>query len=902
MEQVVKNVKNGCLMKQLKKFSTMKNLYKNLYKKSVYKAFNEIVNTIFNKNGAFNMNSVSPGARLKKYISNALTMFAALLLMTQVNAEDTSLSFISFTSLSDNGVELHLTFSGPPPEPTSFTTNNPARITLDLPGVAHNLPWSLPLPIEVGAADTVSAIEASGRTRVVINLKNLVDYETRIQGNSLYVTLGTSSSTQQSTASADESQKTTKPTSASDSGSQGELEDVSFVALPGDRALVTLRFSDVPPKPESFTIDEPARIALDFPNTANRLPWRTRNIGIGMARSITVVEADGRTRVVLNLVKLLPYETRVEGKTVSITLKSEAAARAKSSTSIPLASDARSFEVNSIDFRRGENGEGRVIVTLSDSNAPVDTREAGGKIFVDFPNARLPENLHQRFDVMDFATPVQFIDATSTNNQAQLTITPNGLYEYLAFQSDNTLTIEVKPITGDDKKGEIDLSKYNGEKLSLNFQDIEVRAVLQLLADFTGLNMVTSDTVRGSLTLRLKNVPWDQALDIILKTKGLGMRQSGNVMMIAPSEEIAAREKLELEALRQVEELVPLKSELIQINYAKAKELADLLSSQDSTLLSERGKISIDQRTNTLLVLDTADRLAQIRKLVNKLDIPVRQVLIESRIVLANDDFAKDLGVRFGVTGVRDSGSNLFMSSGTIGGSEGGTDLLVGSALDNLTNTGQELPVTIGTGDDGIPSRLNFNLPAGGNAGGVAFAILSSNTLIDLELSALQIEGRGEVISSPRVVTSDQREAVIRQGTQIPFQQAASSGATSVSFKDAVLSLTVTPQITPDDRIMMNLRVTKDSVGAVLPTAEGGSAPSIDTREISTEVLVMSGETVVLGGIHEQTKRKDITKIPFFGDIPFIGALFRNTSVVDNNTELLIFVTPKVLKDNINLN
>ena len=308
------------------------------------------------------------------------------------------------------------------------------------------------------------------------------------------------------------------------------------------------------------------------------------------------------------------------------------------------------------------------------------------------------------------------------------------------------------------------------------------------------------------------------------------------------------------------------------------------------------------QRTNTLLVLDTANRLAQIRKLVNKLDIPVRQVLIESRIVLANDDFAKDLGVRFGVTGVRDSGNNLFLSSGTIGGSEGGTDLLVGSALDNLTNTGQALPVTIGTGDEGVPSRLNFNLPAGGNAGGIAFAILSSNTLIDLELSALQIEGRGEVISSPRVVTSDQREAVIRQGTQIPFQQAASSGATSVSFKDAVLSLTVTPQITPDDRIMMDLKVTKDSVGAVLPTAQGGSAPSIDTREISTEVLVMSGETVVLGGIHEQTKRNDVTKIPFFGDIPFIGALFRNKSVVDNNSELLIFVTPKVLKDNINLN
>ncbi|NOX43596.1 MAG: type IV pilus secretin PilQ [Gammaproteobacteria bacterium] len=850
-----------------------------------------------------------PKLKIKNGIAIATVLLATFLLPVQAFAADTSLNFISFTSLPDEGVELHLTFSGPPPEPTSFTTNNPARITLDLPGVAHNLPWSLPLPIEVGAADTVSAIEASGRTRVVINLKNMIDYESRVQGNSLYVTLGVSSSGASSSGEDSAKAATTAESAVSDSsaanvsGKKTELKDVSFVALPGDRALVTLRFSGPPPKPESFTIDEPARIALDFPDTSNRLPWRTRNIGIGMARSVTVVEADGRTRVVLNLVKLLPYETRVEGKTVSITLKSEAAARARSSTSIPLASDTTPFEVTSIDFRRGENGEGRVIVNLSDANAPIDTREAGGKIFVDFPNATLPENLHQRLDVMDFATPVQFVDATSTNNQAQLTITPKGPYEYLAFQSDNTFTIEVKPISEEDKKGEIDLSKYTGEKLSLNFQDIEVRSVLQLLADFTGLNMVTSDTVQGSLTLRLKNVPWDQALDIILKTKGLGMRQSGNVMMIAPGEEIAAREKLELEALRQVEELVPLKSELIQINFAKASELSALLSSQDNTLLSSRGKISIDERTNTLLVLDTSERLAQIRRLVDKLDVPIRQVLIEARIVVANDDFAKDLGVKFGVTGVRDSGNNLFMSSGSIGGSNGGTDSMVGSALANLDATGQPLPIGIQAGDDAnAPTRLNFNLPAPGNAGSVAFAILGSNTLIDLELSALQTEGKGEVISSPRIVTSDQREAVIRQGTQIPFQEAASSGATSVRFKDAVLSLTVTPQITPDDRILMNLRVTKDSVGAVLPTAEGGSSPSIDTREISTEVLVKSGETVVLGGIHEQTKRNDITKIPFFGDIPFIGALFRNKSIVDQNSELLIFVTPKVLKDNINLN
>lgn len=840
--------------------------------------------------------------------------FAALLmLLVPIAQAETSLNFISFTSLADDAVELHLTFSGPPPEPESSSTENPARLTFDLAGVEHNLPWSLPLPVEVGATDTVSAIEASGKTRVVVNLKNMVNYETRIQGNSLYITLsGAATGAVAAEAPAVEAVTETVAVEAEAAPmdapmemapevepSSAELVDVKFVALPGDRALVTLHFSGTPNKPESFTIDEPARIALDFPSTTNKLPWRTRNIGIGMARSVTAVEAEGRTRVVLNLVKLLPYETRVEGRSVSITLKSEAA-RTTKSTSIPLASDDTPFEIGSIDFRRGEGGEGRIIVNLSDANAPVDTREAGGRIFVDFPNARLPEDLHERLDVMDFATPVQFIDATSTNNQAQITITPKGLYEYLAFQSDNTFTIEVKPLSKDDKKdGEIDLSKYTGEKLSLNFQDIEVRAVLQLLADFTGLNMVTSDTVQGSLTLRLKNVPWDQALDIILKTKGLGMRQSGNVIMVAPGEEIAAREKLELEAQKQVEELIPLKSELLQINYAKAKDVSELLQSQDNTLLSARGKISVDERTNTLLILDTTDRLEEIRKLVSKLDIPVRQVLIESRIVVANNDFAKDLGVRFGITGVRESGSNLFMSSGSFAGSE----VMVGSVAENLSTTGVPTPISVAGGDEeSAINRLNFNLPASGNAGSIAFAILGSNTLIDLELSALQTEGKGEVISSPRVITSDQKEAVIRQGTQIPFQESSSSGATSVTFKDAVLSLTVTPHITPDDRIMMDLDVSKDSVGQIVPTGEGGSAPSIDTRRIETQVLVASGETVVLGGIHEQTRRKTVNKIPFFGDIPFIGALFRNKSEANLNSELLIFVTPKVLKDNVNLN
>ena len=853
---------------------------------------------------------------LTQCVTRKVFLAALLLFSTQVASAESSLNFISFTSLSDEAVELHLTFSGTPPEPEASVTENPSRLTFDLAGVVHNLPWSLPLPIEVGAADTISAIEASGRTRVVVNLNSMVGYETKIQGNSLYITLGAPGTGGTVTEAApavtevipaaeampvETAMESTAEEPTMASAQQSELVDVSFVALPGDRALVTLRFTDTPPKPESFTIDEPARIALDFPATSNKLPWRTRNIGIGMARSVTVVEADSRTRVVLNLVKLLPYETRVEGKTVSITLKSEAAARTAKSDTIPLASDSTPFEITGVDFRRGEGGEGRIIVNLSNDSAPVDTREAGGRIFVDFPNSSLPEALHERLDVMDFATPVQFIDVTSTNNQAQLSITPKGLYEYLAFQSGNTFTIEVKPLLEDKKKdGELDLSKYSGEKLSLNFQDIEVRAVLQLLADFTDLNMVTSDTVQGSLTLRLKNVPWDQALDIILKTKGLGMRQSGNVIMVAPGEEIAAREKLELEAQKQVEELIPLKSELVQVNYAKATDISTLLQSQDNTLLSPRGKISVDERTNTILVLDTAERLAEIRKLVSKLDIPVRQVLIETRIVIANNDFAKNLGTRFGITGARTTGNNLLLSSGQIGGTEVGLD----SAIGNQLSTGTFTPIAIAGGDaESTAQRLNFNLPASGaNAGSVAFAILGSNTLIDLELSALQSEGKGEVISSPRVITSDQKEAIIQQGTQIPFSEASSSGATTVAFQDAVLRLTVTPHITPDDAIMMDLDVSKDSVGEVVPTGNGGEAPSIDTRKIITQVLVSSGETVVLGGIHETVKRNNVTKIPFFGDIPFIGALFRNRSEVDANSELLIFVTPKVLKDNISIN
>ena len=841
------------------------------------------------------------------------TLGALLALMSTARAADpTTLEFINFTAQTSDSIEVHLSFRGDPPAPISATQGNPPQITLDFPDVRNNLPWSLPLPIDKGAAETVSATEVDGHTRVIVNLKQMVQFTTRSQGNNVYITLSTAGIQTESTPetaaeavksvsaapaavtpAADVAAKATKA-----SASAGiELEDITVINLPGDRPQMTLRFNKPPAKPAAFTIDDPARIALDFPNTSTKLPWKNKAINLGLANSVSVVESSGRTRVVLNLVKLVPYEAKVENNSVVLTVKSDLAPAARSALAAPSSAENTTSAIKNIDFRRGDHGAGRVIITLSDPSIVVDTRESGGQIFVEFANTALPGELRQRLDVVDFATPVQFIDAGTRDSTAQLSITPKGVYEYLAFQSENTFTVEVKPVSKEQKEAaKREEDQYTGERLSLNFQDIEVRAVLQLLADFTSLNIVTSDTVQGNLTLRLQNVPWDQALDLILKTKGLAMRRSGNVIMIAPTEEIATREKLEIESKKQVEELAPLQTELIQINYAKASDLAGLLRSQDKTLLSERGKVSVDERTNTLIVLETADRLASIRKLVAKLDVAVRQVLIESRIVIAHNDFARDLGVRFGATGTRASSNNLIVGTG----SGAGASSMVDSAVTNqqANANGSPYPISI----PAAGNRYNFNLPAGGTAGSIAFAILGRNTLLDLELSALQQEGRGEVISSPRVITSNQKEAVIKQGTEVPYQEAASSGATSVSFKEAVLSLTVTPHITPDDRIRMDLKVTKDSVGQVVPTAGGGSNPSIDKREISTQVLVQSGETVVLGGIHEQEKRENTAKVPFFGDLPFIGVLFRRSQTVDQNTELLIFVTPKVLKDNLKIN
>ncbi|VAX13582.1 Type IV pilus biogenesis protein PilQ [hydrothermal vent metagenome] len=676
------------------------------------------------------------------------------------------------------------------------------------------------------------------------------------------------------------------PSQAANQAPSNELNNITYNTLPGDKIQIRLSMTQKVQEPASFTIDKPARIAFDFPSTSVNLPTKTTPIGVGVARSITAIQAGNRTRVVVNLSKLVGYNTAVEGNSVIITLNdnsfSSFSSQGNTDGGMKLSSQpGSSANILNIDFHRGEKGEGRVVVTLADPNTAVDIKKHGQEVLVTFKNSALSEDLERRMDVIDFATPVKTIDAFNLGNDVRLVITASGPFDHIAYQADEKLTIDIKPIvkTVDEKKKKRQFG-YTGERLSLNFQNIEVRAVLQLLADFTGINMVTSDTVSGNITLRLKNVPWDQALDIVLKTKGLAKRQTGNVMLIAPAEEIAAREKLELEASKQIVELAPLESQTIQINYAKAEKLAQLFKKKDTALLSSRGSVIVDSRTNKLLVQDTAEHIDAIAAMVEELDIPVRQVLIQSRIVLASTNFKLELGVRFGVT------RNYTGSDGrqrVMSGSAEATRQLINN--DTLMLTDQwnvDLPVT---------SRSAGSI-------GLAMARLPFGTLINLELSAAQLEGSSETVSSPRVITSNQQEAIITAGQEIPYRQASSSGAATVAFKKAVLELKVTPQITPDSRIIMTLDVRKDQpdFGNLVD-----GVPPINTQSVQTEVLVNNGETVVLGGIYEQTKSKTINRIPFFGDLPIVGALFRNSVDVNDKKELLIFITPKILQENIRL-
>ncbi|MGA9852898.1 MAG: type IV pilus secretin PilQ [Gammaproteobacteria bacterium] len=692
-----------------------------------------------------------------------------------------------------------------------------------------------------------------------------------------------------------------------------QLQAITATKLPGDRVQLQLKLSAPATRPLSFTVGQPARIALDLNDTRLALQSRETDINVGNVNSAVAAEAGTRSRVVINLTSLVPYNVSAQGDTVYVLLGGNssdiavaqidpaslnpstttlAATPAPSPSSAPTAALPAGQSITNVDFRRGSNGMGRVIVDLSTPSIVGNVHAVGNDVVVDFANTQLPQNLVRRMDVSDFATPVQYIDAENTPTGAKLVIHPTGQYEKLAFQSDTLFAMEFSPVSA--QAAQVAQQKqYTGQKISLNFQNIDIRAVLQILADASGKNIVVSDSVNGNITLRLQDVPWDQALDIIMKTKGLASRTYGNTLIIGTAQDIAAQEQAEFAAQQSLQQSAPLQSAFIQVNYAKASDIADLIKGQGkASLLSPRGSISVDSRTNTLLVQDTADNIVGIRQMVTQLDIPVKQVLIESRIVVANNDYSSQLGVQFGANGIRQTSGGLM----TVGG-----DLTAANTQQNAFN-----PVAGGTPVTGAPllslpalnDQLNVNVPTANPFGQIAVSVLRGSSLIDLELSAMAASGKGEVVSSPRVITANAKEATIVQGVEIPYTQSASSGATTVSFKNAVLSLDVTPQITPDNRIIMDLEVHDDTVGAFVPTSNGGSVPSINTRNVKTQVLVDDGDTVVLGGIYETTQTSTVNSVPLLGSIPLIGWLFRNTALTNNKDELLIFVTPKIMTQN----
>ncbi len=677
------------------------------------------------------------------------------------------------------------------------------------------------------------------------------------------------------------------------------LRDLEATSLGGGRVQLVLSMSGAAPEPVSFTIDRPARLALDFAGVVNGLAKRNHSLAIGPVLGYASAEARGRTRLVINLSQAVPYQTRVEGNQVVVILDasslSNTAAAVLPATVAPAASSgedgdpASGWRVDRIDFRRGELGEGRIEIDLNEPGVVADMSTEGERLVITFGETAIRPRLIRRLEVTDFATPVTAIETDRRGNSVRMVVETTGEFDHFAYQSDNRYILEVKPLVVEEGQEGQKKAGYSGERLSLNFQNIEVRAVLQLIAEFTGFNVVVADTVGGSVTLRLNSVPWDQAMDIILQSKGLSMRQEGNVIMVAPAGEIAEQERIALESRTQNQALAPLRSEFIQVNYARASEMASLIQSEGVSLLSSRGNITVDERTNTLLVQDTAESIDEVRRMITRLDIPVRQVMIESRIVVADDSFSRDLGVRFGVTGMREhtpagTGITNFSGSGE------GADAMNESSLGNLRNTGTPFPVDLPDQD----SRYNVNLPVA-SAGRFGMAILGVDYLLDLELSAMQSEGRGEILSNPRVVTGNNQTATISQGQTIQFLSTTSDGSAVQPIR-AQLSLSVTPQVTPNDRVLMRLDVTDDSADSVAP-----SVAVTNNRGISTNVLVGDGETLVLGGIYQESRRDGVTKVPLLGDLPGVGALFRSKTRSNNKQELLVFVTPRILREGLTL-
>ena len=696
------------------------------------------------------------------------------------------------------------------------------------------------------------------------------------------------------------------------------------------RTIVKFTLKNAPANPPAgFAIATPPRIALDFLDTGNGLGTTQRAIDDVALRSVNVIQAGNRTRVVFNLNRPQSFETQVEGNAVLVTLIDQGEQLDAKAQVVQRFAESRPGDtqhtLRDVDFRRGPGGEGRIIVDLSDTATGIDIRQQGKSLIVDFVKTSLPRNLERRLDVQDFNTPIVNIDTFAQGSNVRMIIEPKGLWEHSAYQTDNRFILEVKPLVEDPNKlVQGSRQGYKGEKLSLNFQNVEVRAVLQVIADFTGLNIITSDSVSGSLTLRLKDIPWDQALDIIMQTKGLDMRKNGNVVLIAPREELALKEKQQLEAANEISELEPLVSESFQLNYIKASDLLALITTNrqqavgagagqtattggQGSIISKRGVAMVDPRSNILFVQDTASRLEEVRKIIRQIDTPIRQVLIEARIVVANDTFSRSLGVRFGAQNafkinnryaVGQTGS---LSTQPVVTPQGAT--LLNSPRDTRTPTPFELASGVTYPGYSDSPALNVNLPVTNPAGALALTLinLGSGNLINLELSALESDNRGKVVSSPRVVTGDNQKAGIEQGTEIPYVTPGSANnPATVQFKKAVLRLDVTPQITPDNRIIMTVEIRKDTVGTLVNLGNGFQVPSIDTRNVITQIAVNNGDTAVIGGIYEETINNAVDKVPLLGDIPLLGYLFKTTTRSSAKTELLIFLTPRVVRDTIN--
>jgi type IV pilus assembly protein PilQ len=686
---------------------------------------------------------------------------------------------------------------------------------------------------------------------------------------------------------------------------QSQLNSLESVAAAQQPGRVVLRATFKEPLkqvPGNFSVAQPARIAFDLPDTMNATGHNSETINAGEVRTATYVQVGNRMRMVLNLSSPMSYDTRVDGNVMSVTLTSNSGTVTEGHGQVQrfAADDGApvSHGIKDIDFRRGPTGEGRVVVQLADSSTGIDIHQQGPNLVVDFLRSDLPEALRRRLNVSDFGTPVQTVNAFTQGNNVRLLIEPKGLWEHNAYQTDKEFVVEVKPVVYDPNKlTQGSRGGYKGEKLSLNFQNIDVRSVLNVIADFTDLNIITSDTVQGNLTLRLKDVPWDQALDIILQTRGLDMRKNGNVIWIAPRDELATKEKLELEAVQQLSDLEPLRTETFQLNYTKADTLIKVLTDDKQKMLSKRGSAVVDSRTNQIFVQDIASRLDQIRRIVAAADIPVRQVMIEARIVEASDNFGRTLGARLGINSL-----NPIQGGGlATGGNTVDTGFMTGQPL--FPQVTSVVSTVTPTQPNNPNDLMSVNLPAtrtttNAQPGSFAFALFNAGMtrFLNLELNALESDGKGKIISSPRVVTANQTEADIEQGTEIPYQQSTSSGATAVSFRKAVLSLKVKPQITPDGNVICEVQVHKDAPGTVTQ-----AGPAIDTKNVSTAVLIENGGTVVIGGIYTQNELNQVNKIPLLGDIPVLGFFFRNTYKQDNKTELLVFITPRIVDDRLNV-